>query len=596
MAQSSVPENCAGIGGDAGEVNGSITFNGGESCVNGGVGGAGIGTGACVSETNHLSATGAGAITVNRGSVQGMSMANGAGIGGGYHADAPDIYINGGSVSAYPSGKDAAGIGGGAGGQCGVISITGGSISAIPSGEYDDQYQRFLSYAAALGNGYGCQNIDYSKISISISGGFSTCPSCYGSGILCSASEDPDDVPEGVIYIAPRMKIEAIDNNPDGSLAFKANLMNPDEAILHHQIYLDECKHLEGIYDFSSEGHKLVNCPDCRLVESEYTQHSPDENGVCPVCSYGTQALVRSATMLFSGDLALRFTFEFSDALLNDEGAYIRIITEKNGDEKAKYFIKDAATTDGKTVIVYPVLITALNERLNFQVVDGSGNTIPVYWLYEHETDRTARAEFVCNPAAVYSPGIYSNHMWNFETSQAMDDFAHAFYNYCASASNALGIGSRGYPEDSVKDISVSDLDEFAPKYVNTRPDGIERVSIRMYFEQSHTLRVTYYFKEGENPNDYVFTIDGEVVRAMKTSENGYAIEIPSIGAPNLGYDYVFGIAKKGGETYSITACGLTYGWACAHSSSDESDDYVILGKAMYKYYIKSLAYLVGND
>ena len=154
----------AGIGGGSERGGGNITINGGEVTAIGGTEGAGIGGGNYGNSGNitinsgkvnaYGGCVGAGIgggyygggvnITINGGEIiaqstdintEGIAVGEGAGIGGGYHGNGGNITINGGTVEAL-SYADGAGIGGGdgagiGGGNGGNITIRSGKITAI---------------------------------------------------------------------------------------------------------------------------------------------------------------------------------------------------------------------------------------------------------------------------------------------------------------------------------------------------------------------------------------------------------------------------------------------------------------------------------
>ena len=157
----------AGIGGDAGESNGTVVINGGTINAYGGDnagqfaderGGAGIGGG---------NTGGGGSITINGGIIKADGGESSAGIGGGNNGATGTIVINNGTINCY-AGYHGAAIGG----VGGTIEINNGSIVA-------DGY----AYGAAIGcDAYG------SGVAITINGGTihaesSSFSSAIGGGI-----------------------------------------------------------------------------------------------------------------------------------------------------------------------------------------------------------------------------------------------------------------------------------------------------------------------------------------------------------------------------------------------------------------------------
>jgi hypothetical protein len=146
----------AGIGGASGEINGTITIEGGSITATGGNGSNGASFNSGTTQ-NSSGGTGGGAgigggadgsggiITINNGvitAIAGVGMHSGgaAGIGGGSSGggsfgNGGVITINGGIVTAV-SANDGAGIGGGNYGSGGTIAINGGTV-ITESGTYE---------------------------------------------------------------------------------------------------------------------------------------------------------------------------------------------------------------------------------------------------------------------------------------------------------------------------------------------------------------------------------------------------------------------------------------------------------------------------
>lgn len=137
--------DAAGIGGDSGESNGSITVYGGRVTAQGGENAAGIG-GGTGGDGSFITIHG-GDVTAKaaEGDEEHTEYSGGAGIGGGSRGNGSNITINGGTVTAqgaggYTSSVDGqqkitngggAGIGGGNRGEGTNIRINGGMVNAL---------------------------------------------------------------------------------------------------------------------------------------------------------------------------------------------------------------------------------------------------------------------------------------------------------------------------------------------------------------------------------------------------------------------------------------------------------------------------------
>ena len=579
-----IPAQCAGIGGNQGEANGPITIVGVSGTVFGGFGAAGIGTGGCgngntVSDSDpYLSSTGAGSIILCNSSFTCIGGYSAASIGGGFHADSPNIYLTDCGIGAYTGGGyDAAGIGGGAGGQCGIISISGGNLTALARGGDDAR-------GAAIGNGYGCPNPDYSKCQVSISGADVDAISSMGSGLICSASDNIDSISSDAYYVDPAMSIQMVEMDGN-NISSRYYTKDVKKCIEKSPVYMKVCKHEHATYECTSQGH-LMHCPDCRTAFSQEIHHYGGATNVCKECGYGADALLSSATVVFEGNLKLRYTFTFSSRLLEDENAYVSFTSYNTGAELLRVKIKDGTQVGEKTQIMYPFEITDYDQKTIMNVYNGQGQKVSLHSGNNVDYTETGVA---------YSPSLYATNVRNFTyTTSAMQRFAIAFLDYGEAARNLF----KGNPYSNLGQLDVDMpgddlLEPYAPSFDGTRPEDISRVTLRMYYEDIHTLRVTFYFKEGVNPDDYVFKLDGQPVKAIKTSTGGYAIEVSNISAPNMAYEYAFGIAKRGEADYTINASGLSYAWTSWHTNDEY---YKALGKGMYFYYKAATDYIAIRD
>ena len=156
----------AGIGGsDGGDVNGTIKITGGTITAAGGENGAGIGGG----QEGYVSG-----LRIEDGTINATGGKNGAGIGGGNAkaggdgGDVGEIYISGGTITAYggggndeATGDGGAGIGGGDGGEVGKFEIN--ETKSLNITAYGG------SHGAGIGSATGemvSHNIDTLKITL----------------------------------------------------------------------------------------------------------------------------------------------------------------------------------------------------------------------------------------------------------------------------------------------------------------------------------------------------------------------------------------------------------------------------------------------
>ena len=152
----------AGIGGGStvGNSNGNnITISGGTIVATGGEYSAGIGGGGIRNSNN------ASNITISGGDVTANGSSYAAGIGGGNGGSGTDIEITGGIVAAT-GGAQGAGIGGGKVGNGSNITVSGGTVIATGKDDYDGG-------GAGIGGGSGGNGSDItvSKGTVNATGG-----------------------------------------------------------------------------------------------------------------------------------------------------------------------------------------------------------------------------------------------------------------------------------------------------------------------------------------------------------------------------------------------------------------------------------------
>jgi formylglycine-generating enzyme required for sulfatase activity len=118
----------AGIGGCTGQPCSVIAINGGTVTATGAQWAAGIGNG-----PDNTTGDG-GRVEIHGGTVLATATYRAAGIGGGMNGIAPDVAIDGGTVTAIGSSVNGsgAGIGGGVNRTSGNVTITGGTVTATP--------------------------------------------------------------------------------------------------------------------------------------------------------------------------------------------------------------------------------------------------------------------------------------------------------------------------------------------------------------------------------------------------------------------------------------------------------------------------------
>ncbi len=567
----------AALGGNSGEVNGKITINAPMSTdIYDCGGGAAIGTGANATGT-------AGMITINGGTVNAIAHGasndsyGAAAIGGGYHSDAPDIYINCHDKAVYAiSQKSGAGIGGGEGGSFHSIVIDSGSVYAIGDNSFGHD-------SVGMGNGSGASP-DYSKCSIRINGGRLQARGYNGArAFVCGATENPDLVPDGTVSVYKEAEIRA-DLNGDGSAT-----TTTDVASLYHSdlIDIDRCTHKDATYILNQDGtqHKMV-CTSCR-TEFEFEEHVIDGNGICSKCGHGAEAVIQSVAAIFEGQIQLRYRMTFSKEVLDDAGAYVSFTTKES--EETRLLIKDAKSDGNEKLFYCPVYVPEFNEDIILKVFDGEGHMLSLYSGQGTDYSSTGFAyslyQYTFNIDNAYSSA--STNMKRL--CNALFDYGTAaIYRFFPNKTNGLYSNIRANLNDALLFEGFSDHAITLP---SEKIDGLDHTSIQLYYDADNTLRVIFYLDGSVDVSQYSFSINGVSKSPISVGSDGYAIEVRKIAAPDLDLAYDFTISL-GDDSYTIRASALSYAYMASKSSNQTRQN---LGKTLFLYWKAAKNCFPGN-
>ena len=566
-ASGTVDDNNAAIGGNDGEYNGNITIYGTNMEVYGGVGGAGIGTGAnaTIGEPHE--------IVFNTDKDVIASGGNGAaGIGGGLNSDAPDILIKNGKYTISGKGGAAA-IGGGSNGSFKTIEIsTTLGFSAVSEGG-----------GAAIGNGSGAVRTYSSQqpaIKITKSGsnpyGLDASASNGGKAFICSASEDPASVPSCAVYVIDEVKILKSINSTDNAIT-----NDVEDCFKSERIHMERCSHSNAIYISTPTGHSR-SCTDCRYVLAEEPHSGGD--GPCPTCGYGYEAILRSATVDFSGKLKLVYSFYVSDQLKNESGAYIKL---SMGTSEKKIPVSEGKTVGENTLFYYPVEIV--------------NSTKTVTLTLHHADDSIVYFHTGANPTSSFSYSVetYAKSMAENGTTKAMRDLGMALRDYGICAYSYFSGASYSPNNSDIYYFHLTDSIEsqYGVKVIDaSKPEGFVKTTYNVNFMEDNTLRVTFVLDGSVPKENYVFKIDGSEVEAKQVGENKYALYVRNIAAPNLDAEHDFSISY-GGNTYTVRASVMSYAILVMQNHQDLSSEFslICLARSIYFYNEAANVYFEGG-
>ena len=571
----SIDDGYAAIGGNPNETNGDITINGGGVSICGGIGGACIGSGGKMNGSAFDENAegllsyydGTGTIKINYASVtcpyNGDTNTYAAVIGGGYRSNAPEILLSHVSFMGLIA-TDGAVVGAGPHGRCDDITVKGvlgsSQISAINYGS-----------GSAFGDSVSPSS-DVSFVRSILFQDFCRIETISQEGEKVIRIESGDDFS---VYDSAMVLVGNNDLRKTNDIS---------ECLNHSHVTIRICQHENAVYERTDNGHTMV-CDNCRVQFQEETHEF--ENGVCSVCGYHAEAVLQSATVIFEGELKLRFGFSFSEDLLEDTEAYVQFENTVSGN-KVTQKIADVAGNGNYVYFDYAFLLPEFAQMIKVRVFHDGGEVASFFTGHGVDCTETGFS---------YSAYKYTSKMRNIgpsaSSSKKMADLALALQTYGLSAAQYFGLDMPTTIDGAYYDITEEMLAPY--KHVvqegSQKPDGV-RVFINLFFEEDHTLRFTYELPQGKTKDDYTFMLDGTEVTPFACGENRYGIEVENISAVDMANMHSFTISD-GIKTYTVDACALSYAWTSVRNGSEHR---VILGQEMYLYYKAAIAFFLPED
>lgn len=605
-------EGYSALGADPNEMNGRITIAGGNVYSRSGYGAAGIGSGCFDSreafEQVEWSAGGEfdlnlgedptppgpdAAIYVYDGNVDVTGGTDAAGIGGGRFSDSGRFICLGGTVKATGNG-DGAGIGGG---YCGCITlafIRGGDVTAMASGKgagigdgneasftYPGKPRVYIMEQTRFDSELGDTVVTRTSTVEAISVG-------NGSPFIFGASESmPSELTAGdLVYAFDDALIFFFDYVDENHITNYYPTMDIEDILNCNGARIMRCRHHNISYEMTETGHTMT-CPVCHKT-SEEQEHKWGADGVCTVCGYSYPAMIVSANVFFEGKVQLRYTMCFSQTMREDQEAYVTFT--RNG-KVTKQKISDVETKNVEgmyiTYFYLPVPAPEFGDEILMYVYNGAGEKQSLV-----ARDGTSFTE----NGFPYSVKQYAENMHNNPAHSDMNDLAVATYEYGRAACAYFGGNTGSWtPLDGYTqpEVTEADLYGYAIETDGARPYGIDKMTIRDFFESDNTLRITVYLKD--DVSNFSFKVDDEDdYTPIWISENVYALDVPNIAAAELHLQHTFIITRNDApdETYTVRASALSYALTSMKNGSPERRQ---LGIALYLYNLAAVDYFKGN-
>ncbi len=291
-------------------------------------------------------------------------------------------------------------------------------------------------------------------------------------------------------------------------------------------------------------------------------------------------AVIRSGQAGFEGRLELFFNLVFSDALLEDPGAFVELAGEQN----LRIPLSQGAsqvTADGEQryQFGYPLYANEIRENITLKVYDGDGHVVSL-------KNKAGDKDFTEN-GFTYSLYTYATNMLS-SSDPAMAALALATIDYCTAAQIYFGYEAEGLISDvRVTNIKPETLEPYAPVSVGDKLSGVEKRTLAGSFEADNMVCVSYYFMENVDVKNYVFLLDGIEVTPI-VENNAYRIMVKGVDSDQLDESHEFTL-RLGEQDWSVSASVMSYARTSVNQVEDSNR--VNLGKALYLYNVAAKAF-----
>ena len=296
-------------------------------------------------------------------------------------------------------------------------------------------------------------------------------------------------------------------------------------------------------------------------------------------------ATIVESEVVFKGALKLAFGFRFTDELMALSGT--KVVFKKGDEVVSSIALTDGYTRDGSDELFYDYdfMLPEYGEPVTVWVLDADDQPILI---------RGAQSGTEYPDGVTYSANDYASSIADSTSSasQKMKNLASAFLNYGGAANtyffspDTASVRSDGY------DTYLNKLEDYKLTTTGTKPEGVTNVYINTFFEEDHTLRISFKLAEGKTKNDYTFLIDGEDTKVYSLGDNKYAIEVNDIAAPDLADAHDFSISD-GTATYTVKASALSYAYTSVKNGNTARKN---LGVCMYDYFDKADKFFKENS
>ncbi len=319
------------------------------------------------------------------------------------------------------------------------------------------------------------------------------------------------------------------------------------------------------IVDTAHSGRKTI------YFKTSYDNNWSEFGGYMWIDAALTGAEVYGSSVSLKGDIALNFFLIIPNELKEDEGAYVKIGTDK-------FLIKDAATrTVGDyTLYQFTVKMNAkqMNDEVTLQVFNGADE---VYKLFNHTTGEDVTKGYV------YSVQTYIEKTIATSTDEKLKALVKAMSDYGSLAQAFLdyNVANRAEVQGDLNSVTLDTVTKYKSTTTAGTATGVTYNGGSLVLKSTTAIRLYFTLDKGEI-GDYTFKLGKKVVTPVETAD-GWMIEIANISAKDLDKVYTVTVSSSAGTIVTVKYCGLSYVYTVLNGGSDDAE-LIDLAKGIYLY------------
>ena len=276
------------------------------------------------------------------------------------------------------------------------------------------------------------------------------------------------------------------------------------------------------------------------------------------------EAAVKDVSLDLKGKVGVRFYFDLSQDITNDEGAYVKLSID--GNEICKPISKATIDND-KYVFECDLGVRELSSPIKLYVYDGKGNHVAI-----------ANSNVADKYGYTYSANTYIEDAMKSENSRLSEMMSAliVYGNYANSYfSNTVA------PQGGVADVSAETLQKYE-KSVDSTVEGIRYLGSSLILNSDTALRHYFSLNDGYSISDYKFVVDGKELKPIY-SDGVYYINILGISAKDLGNTYELAVTEKSDKKLILRYGALSYCYEVVKNNNSNPNLRNLIN-ALYQY------------